>query len=65
MMAVTIRMEDKAREKEPVKNQEIKGTRSTVRAVGMVLTLLPSAVVAVAAPGQLPLLYRTSRTSQN
>lgn len=42
-------MEDRVREKEPVKNQEIKGTRNTVRAVGMVLTVLPSAVVAAAA----------------
>jgi hypothetical protein len=65
MMAVTIRMEDKVREKEPVMNQEIKGIRNTVRAVGMLLTLLPSAVVSVAAPGLFPLLYGTSRTSQD
>jgi hypothetical protein len=57
-------MEDRVREKEPVMIHEIKGIRNTEKAVGTVLTL-PSAVVAVAAPGLLPLLYGINRTSQN
>jgi hypothetical protein len=60
-IAITIRLEDRVREKELVISQETKGTRSTERAVGMVLTLLPSAVVAVAAPWLLPLLYWTNK----
>lgn len=63
--AVTIRMEDRVREKEPVMSHEIKGIKNTEAAVGTVLTLLPSAVEAVAAPGLLPLLYGINRTSQN
>jgi hypothetical protein len=58
-------MEDRVREKEPVMSHEIKGIKNTEAAVGTVLTLLPSAVEAVAAPGLLPLLYGINRTSQN
>jgi hypothetical protein len=61
--AVTIRMEDTVREKDPVISQDTKGIRNIDRAVGTVLPLLSSAAVAVAASGQLPLLYGTNRTS--
>jgi hypothetical protein len=63
--AVTIRMKDKVREKDPVTSQETKGIRNIDRAAGMVLPLPSSAVVAVAAPGQVPLLYGTNRTSHS
>lgn len=61
--AVTIRMEDRVREKDPVISQETKGIRNIDREAGMLLPPLSSAVVAVAASGQLPLLYGTNRTS--
>jgi hypothetical protein len=56
-------MEDRVREKDPVISQETKGIRNIDREAGMLLPPLSSAVVAVAASGQLPLLYGTNRTS--
>lgn len=63
--AVTIRMKDKVREKDPVISQEVKGIRNIDSAVGMVLPLLSSASVTVAASGQLPLLCGHNRKSCN
>jgi hypothetical protein len=61
--AVTIRTEDKVREKDPVISQAAKGIRNIDSAVGMVLPLLPSAAVTLAASGQLPLLCGHRRIS--
>jgi len=56
-------MEDKVREKDPEKSQAAKGIRNIDSVAGMVLSLLSSAAVTVAASGQLPLLYGHNRTS--
>jgi len=61
--AVTIRMEDKVREKDPEISQAAKGIRNIESVVGMVLSLLSLAAVTLAASGQLPLLCGHNRTS--
>jgi len=61
--AVTSRMEDKVREKDPEISQAAKGIRNIDSVVGMVLLLLSSGALTVAASGQLPLLCGHNRTS--
>jgi len=56
-------MEDKVIEKDPEISQAAKGIRNIESVVGMVLLLLSSAAVTVAASGQLPLLCGNNRTS--
>jgi hypothetical protein len=61
--AVTIRMEDKVREKDPEISHAARGIRNIDSVVGMVLSVLSPALVTVAASGQLPLLCGHNRTS--
>lgn len=61
--AVTIRMEDKVREKDPEISHAARGIRNIDSVVGMVLSVLSPAAVTVAASGQLPLLCGHNRTS--